>query len=95
MKLLNTRKLKILTGRIRLFTEKPSNFLAGQQNDANFTDKKSSNENDAQDSPFRRVDIIVPEMSHNENRIESLNPRGGKGNLKSNHNPNYSKDFRY
>ena len=95
MKLLNTRNLKILTGKIRPFTQKSSKFLAGQQNDANFTDEKSSNETMHKILHLGGDDIIVPEMSHDGNRKESLNSRGGKCNLKPNHNPSYSEDFRY
>ena len=40
-------------------------------------------------------DIIVPEISENDARNESLSPRGGKYNLRPNPNPNYSEDFRY
>ena len=40
-------------------------------------------------------DIIVPEISENDARNESLSPRGGKYNLRPNPNPNYSEDYRY
>ena len=53
------------------------------------------NENDAQKSPNRGDDIIVPEISENDTRNESLSPRGGIYNLRPNPNPNYSEDFRY
>ena len=52
-------------------------------------------ENDAQSSPKRRDDIIVPGISENDARNESLSPRGGIYNLRPNPNPNYSGDFRY
>ena len=35
-------------------------------------------ENDAQRSPKRGDDIIVPEISENDARIESLSPKKGK-----------------
>ena len=43
----------------------------------------------------KRDDLIVPEISQNEDRKENLSPRGGKYNLRPNPNPNYSKNFRY
>ena len=49
-----------------------------QENDANFSEGLSANENDVQSSPKRRDDIIVPEISENDDRNESLGPRGGK-----------------
>ena len=52
-------------------------------------------EKDAQNSPNKGDDIIVPEISENDARNESLSPRGGKYNLRPNPNPNYSEDFRY
>ena len=58
-------------------------------------DENLTNEIDAQKSPRRGDDIIVPEISGNDDRNESLSPRGGKYNLRPNPNPNYSKDFRY
>ena len=66
-----------------------------QENDAIFSDGNSANENDAQNSPKRGDEVIVPEISQNDDRIESLSPRGGKYNLRPNPNPNYSEDFRY
>ena len=58
-------------------------------------DENFRTEIDAQNSPKRGDDIIVPEISENEARNESLSPRGGKYNLRPNPNPNYSEDFRY
>ena len=55
----------------------------------------STNESDAQKSPKRGDDIMVPEISGNDDGNESLSPRGGKYNLRTNPNPNYSEDFRY
>ena len=52
-------------------------------------------ENDAQSSPKRGDDIIVPKKSENDARNERLSPRGGKYNPRPNPNPNYSGDFRY
>ena len=65
------------------------------ENDENFSERNSMNENDAQNSPKRSDDIIVPEISENDARNESLSPRGGRYNLSSNPNLNYSEDFRY
>ena len=58
-------------------------------------DENFRTEIDAQNSPKRGDDIIVPEISENDARNESLSPRGGKYNLRPNPNPNYSEDFRY
>ena len=60
-----------------------------------FQKKNLVTENDAQNSPNRGDDIIVPEISKNDARNESLSPRGVKYNLRPNPNPNYSEDFRY
>ena len=65
------------------------------ENDENFSERNLTNENDTQNSPNRGDDIIVPEISGNDARNESLSPRGGKYNLRPNPNPNYSEDFRY
>ena len=59
------------------------------------SERNPLNENDAQNSPNRGDDIIVPEISENDARNESLSPRGGKYNLRPNPNPNYSEDYRY
>ena len=67
----------------------------GLKNDENFPERNSMNENDAQNSPYRGDDIIVPEKSENDARNENLSPKGGKYNLRPNLNPNYSGDFRY
>ena len=53
------------------------------------------NEDDVQNSPKKGDDIIVPKMSQDDTRNESLSPRGGKYNLRPNPNPNHSEDFRY
>ena len=67
----------------------------GLKNDENFSQRNPMKENDAQNSPKKGDDIIVPEISENDTRNESLSPRGGKYNLRPNPNPNYSEDFRY
>ena len=64
------------------------------KNDGIISERNLTNESDAQKSPKRGDDIIVPEISENNARNESLSPRGGKYNLRPNHNPN-SEDFRY
>ena len=71
------------------------NTADGPENDEIFPERNSMNENDAQTSPKRGDDIIVPEISESDARNESLSPRGGKYNLRPNPNPNYSEDFRY
>ena len=65
------------------------------KNDEIFSKRKSTNENDAEVSPNKGDDIIVPEKSEKDNRNENLSPRSGKYNLRPNPNPNYSEDFRY
>ena len=67
----------------------------GPGNDEIFSKRNLTNENDAQTSPKRGDDIIVPEISEDDARNESLSPRGGKYNLRPNPNPNYSEDYRY
>ena len=71
------------------------NTADGPENDETFSERNSMNENDAQNSPKRGDDIIVPEISESDARNESLSPRGGKYSLRPNPNPNYSEDFRY
>ena len=66
-----------------------------QKNDENSSQRNSITDNDAQNSPKRGDDIIVPEISENDARNESLSHRGGKYNLRPNPNPNYSDDFTY
>ena len=65
------------------------------KNDEIFSERHSTNENDAEISPNRGDDIIVPEISENDDRNENLSPRGGRYNLRPNPNTNYSEDFRY
>ena len=54
------------------------------KNDEILPERNLTNENDAQKFPKRGDDIIVPEISENEARNESLSPRGGKYNLRPN-----------
>ena len=65
------------------------------KNDKKFPERNLTNENDAQNSPNKGDDIIVPEISEDDTRNEFLSPRGGKYNLRPNPIPNYSEDFRY
>ena len=58
------------------------------ENDENFSERNLMNEKDTQNSPNRGDDIIVPEISENDARNESLTPRGGRYNLRHNPNPN-------
>ena len=62
------------------------------KNEKKFPERNLTNENDPQNSPNRGDDIIVPGISENDARNESLSPRGGKNNLRPNPNPNYSED---
>ena len=71
------------------------NTADGPKTDEIFSERNPMNENDFQNSPKRRDDIIVPEISENDARNESLSPRRGKYNLRPNPYPNYSEDFRY
>ena len=48
------------------------------KNDGIFSERNSTNESDAQKSPKSGDDIIVPEISRNNDGNESLSPRGGK-----------------
>ena len=66
-----------------------------QETDEHFSEETSPNEIDAQDSPKRGDDFIVPGISQSDNRNENLSPRGGRYNHRHNPNPNYSEDFRY
>ena len=66
-----------------------------QENEAHFSEKNSTNETDAQNSPKRGDDIIVPEISQKDEGNDNLSPRGGRYNLRPNANPNYSEDLRY
>ena len=67
----------------------------GLKNDKSSSERNPMNENDAQNSPNKGDDNIVPEKSENDARNENLSPRGGRYNLRPNPNPNYSEDFRY
>ena len=92
-------EMKTLIGQIRPFTAKTKKTFAGSvqrhENEASLSEENSTNENDAQDSPKRGDDIIVPEISQSDERNESLSPRGGKCNLRPYPHSNYSEDFRY
>ena len=57
------------------------------KNDGIFLERNSTNESDAQNSPKRGDDFIVPEKSGNDDGNESLSPRGWKYNLRPNPNP--------
>ena len=72
-----------------------ANLSERQEKDTNVSERHSTNENDAQNSPKEGDDVVVPEISQNDDRNESLSPREGKYNLRPNPNPNYSEDFRY
>ena len=62
-----------------------------QENEANFSEKTSTNGTDSEKSPKRGDDIIVPEISQIDEGNDNLSPRGGRYNLRPNPNPNYSK----
>ena len=64
-------------------------------NRANFSERNSTNETDAQNSPKRGDDIIVPEISQKDEGNDNLSAGGGRYNLRPNPNPNYSEDLRY
>ena len=51
------------------------------KSDENFSKRTLATENDAQNSPNRGDYIIVPEISENDARNESLSPRGEEGNI--------------
>ena len=72
----------------KIISERPKNRET-------FPHENLRTETDKQNSPKRGDDIIVPEISVNDVRNESLSPRGGKYNLRPNPNPNYSEDYRY
>ena len=71
------------------------NMADRPENDEFFSERNLMNEDDAQNSHKRGDDIIVPEISQDDTRNESLSPRAGKYNLRPNPNPNYSEDFRF
>ena len=60
------------------------------ENDANFSEGNSANESDTQNSPKRKDDNIVPELSQNDYRNESLSPRVGRYIIRPDPNSNYS-----
>ena len=53
-----------------------------QGKDAKFSEGSFANKNDAQKSPKRGDDIIVPEISQKDDKNENLSPRGGRYNLR-------------
>ena len=57
------------------------NTVEGLKNDENFSERNLMKENDADNSPNKGDDIIVPEISENFDRNENLSPRGGRYNL--------------
>ena len=69
------------------------NLSERQENDANFSERNSSNENNAQNSPKDGDDIIVPEISQCDDRNENMSPKGGKYNLRPNQSS--SENYRY
>ena len=73
----------------------PNTDDEGPKDDENFSERNPMNENDAQNSPNRGDDIIVPEISEIDARNESLSPRGGSYSLRPNPNANNSEEFRY
>ena len=72
-----------------------------QDIDSETDEKTSKSPSDVADSEFfdsRGKDIIVPDLSSNENEkmvVENESPRGGKYNLRPNPNPNVSDEYRY
>ena len=100
MKLVKLLEMKTLIGRIRSFTTKVKKNLCrvcpkDRKTKQFFQEKNSTNETDAQKSPKRGDDIIVPEKSQNDEGNDNLSPRGGRYNLRPNPNRNYSEDLRY
>ena len=66
-----------------------------QENETKLSERNSTNETDAQKSPKRGDDIIVPEKSQSDERKDNLSPRGGRYNLRPNPNRNDSENLRY
>ena len=62
------------------------------------TSKRPSDEEDSEFFDSRGKDIIVPDLSNDENEeivVENESPRGGKYNLLPNPTPNFSDEYRY
>ena len=100
MKLVKLLEMKALIGRIRPFTTKIKKKILPdvserQENEAKFSERNSTNETDAQNSPKRGDDFIVPEISQKDEGNDNLSPTGGRYNLRPNPNPNYSEGLRY
>ena len=72
-----------------------ANLSKRQKNDANSSKRNSTNENAAQNFSKAGDDFIVPEIVRNDDKNESLSPRGGQYNLRPIPNPSYSDDSRY
>ena len=76
-------------------------FQPQQDTDSETVEKTSKGPSDVADSEFfdaRGKDIIVPDLSSDENEemvVENESPRGGKYNLRPNPTPNFSDEYRY
>ena len=72
-----------------------------QDTDSEIVEKTSKCPSDVADLEFfdsRGKDIIVPDLSSDENEekvVENENPRGGKYNIPPNPTPNFSDEYRY
>ena len=65
---------------------------------AETTSKRPSDEADSEFLDSRGKDIIVPDLSSDENEemvVENESPRGGKHNLRPNPTPNFIDEYRY
>ena len=65
---------------------------------AETTSKRPSDEEESEFFYSRGKDIIVPDLSSDENEemvVENESPRGGKYNLRPNPTPNFSDEYRY
>ena len=82
-----------------VYHKNQENFLPDvserQENEATFSERNSTNETDAQNSPERGDNITVPEILQKDEGNDNLSPRGGRYNLRPNPPPNYSEDLRY
>ena len=65
-----------------------------QENEANFSERNSTNETDAHKSPKRGMILSCPKY-RKMMKEKIICPRGGRYNLRPNPNPNYSEDLRY
>ena len=93
MKTLKLKRIKTLIGRVRPFTPKVKKNLCRIRPRAKKTmqilQKETLQLKRCTKLSKKEDDIIVPEISQNEDRNESLSPRVGKYNLMPNPNPNY------